>query len=249
MSFKIFLKGLKSIWFWISVTLMLICSLITLYNNLKIDNVNAVSISNVDMFYYSVMYFNIVINTIAPIFAILAAIQPIAQNNKLENRKEFHSHLINSSLLGGTAFVIFELLMLIILTLIYPSTFIFNISISGTFSMFSINFVIYLLMFLLNSFVIGFAYTSLSFGITYKSNHKFNGLIIPVMIYVGRLYYPLSWPGILNYLPIDTFDVASKTRPIISHIISILIVVIIAATIIIYKEYKYIHNPEMGEKR
>ena len=229
---KLVKKAFFSSSFWISSGLFVLCSFITLNANLKIDNVYELAKSNLDMFYYGVMTFNIVINSIAPFFAIIAA-SPIIfeEKHSIDKPKSF----ICSGLIGGLVFLISEIIILFILSIIYPPTFQLNIDASGTFQIFSHNIALYFSLFFINSFLIGCFYSMLSFSIYIDKKNFAASTMIPFLIYNARLYYPFKNTTIYDYLPIDTFDVASKGRSIESHIISLLFIGFLAIGIYIYK--------------
>ena len=46
----------------------------------------------------------------------------------------------------------------------------------------------------------------------------------------------------IDYMPIDTFDIASKNRSIWAHLISLCLIVLIIAVLAIYKKTKYINS-------
>ena len=134
---------------------------------------------------------------------------------------------------GGLVFIVFELVYILLLSIIFPISTSFNILVSGTFSFLSRNAYLYLLCFAFNSFLVGFVYTAFAFSISINNIYPLETFIIPQLYYVFRLYCPFEW--MINLLPMDTYDIASKTRPLGEHVISLLIILPIIVLIFYLK--------------
>ncbi|MDD6044852.1 MAG: hypothetical protein PUC76_04300 [Clostridia bacterium] len=220
-----------------SVIIMIAYSLINYQCLRRIDTVNQVNPTNINAFYYSAMTFNILINTLAPIIAIFAAkdrIFCVSQDYDAPlNLSDATILALKAATKGGLVFIVFELVYILLLSFIFPISSSFNILVSGTFAFLSKNIYLYLLCFLLNSFLVGFIYTAFAFSISINNVYPLETFIIPQLYYVFRLYCPFEW--MINFLPMDTYDIASKTRPLGEHAMSILIILPIIALILYLK--------------
>lgn len=220
-----------------SVVIMLVYSLINYLCLRRIDTVNQVNPTNINAFYYSAMSFNILINTLAPIIAILSAkdrIFCVSQNSDAAlNLTDTVVLASKAATKGGLVFIVFELVYILLLSIIFPISTSFNILVSGTFSFLSRNVYLYLLCFAFNSFLVGFVYTAFAFSISINNIYPLETFIIPQLYYVFRLYCPFEW--MINLLPMDTYDIASKTRPLGEHVISLLIILPIIVLIFYLK--------------
>lgn len=188
-----------------------------------------------DYYYSSIMSFNIFLNTYAPLLAITAS-------SSYTTTAEKHSHYlleyVKKGTKGGSSIVISVLLMLMIVSAFSPVSFSTHIVFKGTFG-FASNTVLYLLLYFVNCFLVGFAYAGFGHSVSLFTNDRLLPCIIPQCLYLCRLYYPFRSDYLLHILPIDTYDIAGKTRPLYEHIISIVLILFLSFLLLYYNECKH----------
>lgn len=145
----------------------------------------------------------------------------ILSQSQYDTIAEKHNHClleyVKKGTKGGSSIVISVLLMLMIVSVFSPVSGSTHIVFRGTFS-FASNTVLYLLLYFVNCFLVGFAYAGLGYSVSIFTNDILLPYIIPQCLYLCRLFYPFKSDFLLHILPIDTYDIAGKTRPLYEHV-------------------------------
>lgn len=76
----------------------------------------------------------------------------------------------------------------------------------------------------MNTFAVGFCYAVLAQGIVFMGLEGWLALFLPNLLSSLTVYYPFKNGNILSWFPIDSYDIAAKTRPVLNHGFSILII-------------------------
>lgn len=231
-------KKLKAITirpFWASIFTCLLFSSASFFTMKRIMDSDNTTYYCLDYYYSSIMSFNIFLNTYAPLLAITASSSYTTLAKK-------HSHYlleyVKKGIKGGSSIVISVLLMLMIVSVFSPVSVSTHIMFRGTFS-FASNALLYLLLYFVNCFLVGFAYAGLGYSVSLFTNDILLPYIIPQYLYLFRLFYPFKSGFLLHIIPIDTYDIAGKTRPLYEHVISIVLILFLSFLLLCYNEYKH----------
>ena len=227
-------QSIKSKPFWLSILSIIFSSIITLYVNK--DAISEISVGYFDLFYYSFISGNFILNSIFPVFSIASVYHILTRENRyFRIRKD----ILNISIISCLIYLVSFSIMLSIFSL-------FSIHSDNSFSLIGIYqslcngsrnlFIVY---FVLNTFLLSITYSLLSYAIKYKAKYmNCNYIIIPIIIYNAFLFNPnlIITRNIIDFVPTYSYDVEIGRTPL-SHFISIGLVIAIAIIILLYKEY------------
>lgn len=181
---------------------------------------------------HTIMHHNIFLGLLTPIISIIASYNLIFKVD-VDGIKKAIENLFRSCICGGSAFIIALTSVFIFYNLIFPSD-INNMvppAMGPMVEIFEYSRPLYFIMSLVNSFLVGAAYASLSCSIAMSSKKKLFSIVLPYMLYRSANFTS----NLFYILPSDTFSAEAMPRDLLSYYLSIFIVYIIAALIVIIK--------------
>lgn len=224
-------KCIVNKWFFVALALYLLTIIITLIRGIQ---ENFPIYGAVDMFYYGFIFGNVVLGAVFPVFPGIAFRNFYKETTQTQCCVLFHECLL---ILCCAIFLLSSTVVpFAILYVFLPhSAILFS---RGTIYNHFQNqiWVSTIFQYLLNTFLLLIAYSNLFFAINWKEKKDDPHLYIwiPIIIYNAALYNPIELPnGLLSScIPSYSYDIVLNDKPLSSHIISILVVFILAVIIL-----------------
>lgn len=225
-----------------AMAILIISGFISFCSNMKYDIFKTNTVGFVNLFVFCFVS-NPFIEVFAPIIPGLVFIGAINTNRKNGRENEKSSINIFSIIIaGGSIFVISSIIVLILFYFISPNIGNTLIQFSGLFSSYYINSkLIYILFYMIHSFVFGGVFSILSFSIYNLSSNKFYALLFPVLIYRIPTYIPIIQNSNINeyyhlILPYYPYEIIGFGDSLWINIWQLVLIILITLILLTIKE-------------
>ena len=209
----------------IAVAVIAVFSLLNTNTLCRMLELNRDNASSLDIFYITVMSYNIMMNAYPALLAAVAGRVNDAVQPEDPFPRRFGS-TVKKACVGGAALTAGVCIPLLVIMALFPAAERFSMDIFGTISFAAGKPAVYLALFLINTFAVGFCYAILARAIAYAGGRGWLALFLPNLISSAATFYPFRSAGILDWFPIDSYDIAAKSRPLVTHIFSIAIIAV-----------------------